>query len=80
MVTDMMKDFELVNPTDEVKNAVKEVKKASGKDEKEEEEDDNELEIVFDPYQISDEEKIESYMLRINVDNYAKMEKKMRYF
>jgi DUF1365 family protein len=35
---------------------------------------------VFDPYQISDEEKIESYMLRINVDNLAKMEKKMRRF
>ena len=35
---------------------------------------------MFDPYQISDEEKIESYMLRINVDNPVKMEKKMRRF
>ena len=31
----MMKDFELVNPQDEVKKAVKEVNKAKGKDEDE---------------------------------------------
>ena len=34
----MMKDFELVNPQDEVKKAVKEVNKAKGKEDEEEDE------------------------------------------
>ena len=78
MVNDMMKNFELVNPNDEVAKAVKEVKKDDKK--KVEEEEEIELEIDFDPYAISDEEKIESYMLRLGVDNFKLMEKKMRYF
>ena len=72
-----MKDFDIVNPQDEVKKAVKEVNKSKGK---EEEDDDVEVEHQFDPYAISDEQKIESYMLRIGADKYSVMFPKMRRF
>lgn len=51
MVKEMMKDFDIVNPQDEVKKAVKEVKKSKGK---EEEDDDVDVEHEFDPYAVSD--------------------------
>lgn len=34
----------------------------------------------FDPYAVSDEEKIESYMLRIGIDKFSAMDSKMRRF
>lgn len=36
--------------------------------------------MVFDPYAVTDEEKIESYMLRIGLDNWKLIEKRLRYF